>query len=238
MPTVLAVDDDATILRTLRKVMTAHGYDVRVADSGEAAVAAATARPPDVILLDLGLPDLDGVEVIGRIRAGSAAPIIVLSGRLTAEQKVQALDAGADDYLTKPFDVHELLARVRAIARREEGRARSRVTIGDYEVDVSDHRVSPRPDPAGSATKRTDGTRRDVRLTRTEWLLLETMVSHPGRLLTPPELLTSIHAPRNASSSYLRQYMTQLRHKLEPDPAHPRFLVTELGVGYRFAPAD
>ena len=182
-------------------------------------------HPPDLVILDLGLPDLDGVEVIGGLRGWSKAPIIVLSGRAESTDKVEALDAGADDYVTKPFGMDELLARMRAAVRRA-GPADDapQVRLGDLVVDLAAKRVT-----------RPDGT--DIRLTPTEWHLLEVLLRHPGKLLSQRQLLLEVWGPGYADATgNLRLYMTQLRRKLEPDPARPRWLHTEPGMGYRYQP--
>jgi two-component system KDP operon response regulator KdpE len=186
-----------------------------------------TARAhPDLVVLDLGLPDLDGVDVIHGLRARTAAPIIVLSGRVGSSDKVAALDAGADDYVTKPFGVDELLARIRAVTRRRVPAAPPPVAhIGQYIVDLSQPSV-----------RRADGAQQ-VRLTPTEWRLLEILVRNPGKLVGQRLLLREVWGPQYESEThYLRQYMAQLRRKLEDDPAHPRYLLTEPGMGYRFVP--
>jgi two-component system KDP operon response regulator KdpE len=186
----------------------------------------ATARP-DLVILDLGLPDIDGVEVIRRLRAWTPVPILVLSGRAGSEDKVAALDAGADDYVTKPFGVDELLARIRAVTRRaaSPGEAVPVVSIGRHTVDLAQHAV------------RAGDTGADVRLTPTEWHLLEILVRNPGKLVSQRQLLREVWGPQYGSEThYLRQYMAQLRRKLEADPARPRHLLTEPGMGYRFQP--
>ncbi|MEV4414919.1 response regulator [Catellatospora sp. NPDC049609] len=229
MTKILIVDDEPQILRALRINLKARGYDVEVTDTGGGALRAAAAYHPDVVVLDLGLPDLDGVEVIRGLRGWSAAPIIVLSGRTGSEDKVEALDAGADDYVTKPFGVDELLARIRAVTRRHGAapEARASVRVGGFHVDVADHTIRS---AAGGA---------EPRLTPTEWQLLTVLVRNPGKLVSQRQLLHDIWGPQYATeTNYLRQYMAQLRRKLEDDPAHPRQLLTEPGMGYRFVPAD
>ncbi|MFC7245499.1 response regulator [Catellatospora aurea] len=225
MTKVLIVDDEPQIVRALRINLRARGYDIEIAGDGATALRVASAYHPDVLVLDLGLPDMDGVDVIRGLRGWTAAPIIVLSGRTGSEDKVQALDAGADDYITKPFGVDELLARIRAVTRRHSATpdARSVVQIGRYRVDVANHQVS---DTTGGG---------DLRLTPTEWQLLGALVRNPGKLVTHRQLLHDIWGPQYATeTNYLRQYMAQLRRKLEQDPAHPRQLLTEPGMGYRF----
>ncbi len=225
MSRVLVVDDEAQLARALAITLKAHGYDVEIALDGRTALAAASSRPPDLVVLDLGLPDLDGVHVVEALRAWSSAPVVVLSARQEQSQKVAALDAGADDYVTKPFGMDELLARVRAgLRRRAEAEARQpRVVARSFIVDLAAHRVV-----------RDD---REVRLTPTEWHLLEVLVRHPRRLVTQRQLLQEVWGPQyGTESNYLRVYVAQLRRKLEPDPARPQHLITEPGVGYRFEP--
>jgi two-component system KDP operon response regulator KdpE len=222
---VLIVDDEPQILRALRINLRARQYDVEVAADGTTALKTAAAYHPDLIVLDLGLPDIDGVDVIRGVRGWSEAPIIVLSGRAGSADKVEALDAGADDYVTKPFGVDELLARMRAVTRRHSAQveAPTIVHIGQYIVDIANHRV----------TGASDGE--DIRLTPTEWHLLSVLVRNPGKLISQRQLLHDVWGPRYGSeTNYLRQYMAQLRRKLEADPAHPRQLLTEPGMGYRF----
>jgi two-component system, OmpR family, KDP operon response regulator KdpE len=227
MTRVLVVDDEASILRALRINLTARKYEVSTAADGATGLAAAARQRPDVIILDLGLPDVDGCEVIKGIRGWSSVPIIVLSVRERESQKVAALDAGADDYVTKPFGMDELLARLRAAIRRASPGADEPVVVtGDFTVDLAAKRVSR----AG------DGV---VRLTPTEWQLLETLVRNRSRLVTQRQLLQDVWGPAYATeSNYLRVYMAQLRRKLEPDPSRPRYLLTEPGMGYRFEARD
>jgi two-component system KDP operon response regulator KdpE len=224
MTRVLLVDDEPQLLRALGITLRARKYDVHTAATGRAALETAAAFPPDVVVLDLGLPDLDGVEVVAGLRSWTAVPILVLSGRSDSADKVEALDAGADDYVTKPFGIDELLARLRAMVRRhapEEGQPT--VQIGDVEVDLAARRV------------RRDGT--DIRLTPTEWHLLEVLVRHPGALLSQRQLLAEVWGPGyETAQGNLRLYMAQLRRKLEPDPSRPRHLLNEPGMGYRFEP--
>jgi two-component system, OmpR family, KDP operon response regulator KdpE len=228
---VLVVDDEPQILRALSITLKARSYDVVVATSGKQALAVAAQSAPDIVVLDLGLPDLDGIDVIRGLRGWSKVPIIVLSGRSQGISKVDALDAGADDYVTKPFNVDELLARLRAVTRRAPtGSDEVRAVIGDIRVELPGRRLRARV--AGA----TDGVP-DVRLTPTEWQLLEVLIRNPGRLVTQREMLRSIdRADVGDQSHYLRQFMNQLRRKLEPDPARPRYLMTEPGMGYRFQP--
>jgi two-component system KDP operon response regulator KdpE len=225
---VLVVDDEPQILRALRINLRARHYEVHTAATGTDALKTAAEHPPDLVVLDLGLPDMDGVEVIHGLRGWSSTPIVVLSGRTDSTDKVQALDAGADDYVTKPFGVDELLARMRAVSRRA-GSADDVpvVTLGHATVDLSARRVIIEED-RGTA---------EVRLTPTEWHLLEVLLRHPGKLLSHRQLLREVWGPgyENAQGN-LRLYMAQLRRKLEPDPARPRFLLNEPGMGYRFDP--
>ncbi|MEV6284247.1 response regulator [Kribbella sp. NPDC051770] len=225
MTRVLVVDDEPQIVRALQINLKARRYEVHVAGSGTAALKVAAQHPPDLVILDLGLPDFDGVEVIRGLRGWTEAPILVLSGRTDSTDKVEALDAGADDYVTKPFGIDELLARMRAVLRRSNaGVEQPVVTVGDAEVDLSAKRVTK----AGGE---------EVRLTPTEWHLLEVLVRHPGKLMSQRQLLTEVWGPgyENAGGN-LRFYMGQLRRKLEADPARPKHLRTEPGMGYRFEP--
>ena len=233
MTRVLVVDDEPQILRALRINLRVRNYDVDLAATGSAALEAAAKHPPDLVLLDLGLPDLDGVEVIEGLRGWTQAPIIVLSGRADSTDKVDALDAGADDYVTKPFGMEELLARMRAAVRRSvPGTSEPRVRLGDLVVDLAAKRVTRDGDGNG------DGTVADIRLTPTEWHLLEVLLRNPGKLLSQRQLLTEVWGPGYADASgNLRLYMAQLRRKLEPDPARPRWLMTEPGMGYRYQPS-
>jgi two-component system KDP operon response regulator KdpE len=221
---VLVVDDDRQLLRALQITLTARGYAVVPAATGADALAAASAKPPDVVILDLGLPDLDGVAVVEGLRGWSAAPIIVLSARHEERAKVRALDAGADDYVTKPFGMDELLARVRAAARRGSAPTSGAVVTTDaFTVDLAARRVTTR--------------RGEVRLTPTEWHLLEILVRDPNRLITQQQLLQQVWGPAyRTETNYLRVHLANLRRKLEPDPARPRYLITEPGIGYRFQP--
>ncbi|WP_432943118.1 response regulator [Kribbella sp. CA-253562] len=222
---VLVVDDEPQIVRALQINLKARRYEVHVAGSGTAALKVAAQYPPDLVILDLGLPDFDGVEVIRGLRGWTEVPILVLSGRTDSTDKVEALDAGADDYVTKPFGIDELLARMRAVLRRSTTTAEQPVvTVGGAEVDLSAKRV-------------TLGNGDEVRLTPTEWHLLEVLVRHPGKLMSQRQLLTEVWGPgyENAGGN-LRFYMGQLRRKLEADPARPKHLRTEPGMGYRFEP--
>jgi two-component system KDP operon response regulator KdpE len=226
--TVLVVDDEPQILRALRINLRVRQYDVHVAGTGAQALQVAAKHPPDLVILDLGLPDLEGVEVIQGLRGWTDAPIIVLSGRADSTDKVEALDAGADDYVTKPFSMDELLARMRAVTRRQGGETDApQVRIGDLTVDLAAKRVIR----AGAG----DGS--DVRLTPTEWHLLTVLLRSPGKLLSQQQLLTEVWGPGyQDAAGNLRLYMAQLRRKLEPDPGRPGWLLTEPGMGYRFQP--
>ena len=221
---VLVVEDEPQVMRFLRATLPSQGYRVIEATTGEQGLVEAATRTPDLVLLDLGLPDLDGVEVTRRLREWSKVPIIVLSARGREGDKIEALDAGADDYLTKPFGVGELLARMRVAlrnaARASSGADEAILEAGDLKVDLAARRVSV----AG----------REIHLTRTEYNLLAVLVKHAGKVVTHRQLLREVWGPGAAGQShYLRVYMGQLRHKLEGDPARPRHLETETGVGYR-----
>ena len=223
MTRVLVVDDEPSILRALRINLTARHYEVTTASDGAGGLAAVARERPDVVILDLGLPDMHGTEVIRGVRGWSSTPIIVLSVWGQEAQKVEALDAGADDYVTKPFGMDELLARLRAAVRRASPAPDEPVvTTGDFTVDLAAKRVTR---PGG-----------DVRLTPTEWQLLEVLVRNRGRLVTQRQLLQEVWGPAyQTESNYLRVYVAQLRRKLEPEPSRPRYLLTESGMGYRFA---
>ncbi len=222
MTRVLVVDDEAPILRALRINLTAREYQVSTAADGTSGLAAMARDRPDVLILDLGLPDMDGIEVIRGVRGWTSTPIIVLSAWGQESQKVAALDAGADDYVTKPFGMDELLARLRAAVRRAAPAPDEPVvTTPDFTVDLAAKRVTR----GGS----------DVRLTPTEWQLLEILVRHRERLVTQRQLLGEVWGPQyQTEANYLRVYAAQLRRKLEPDPSRPRYLLTEPGMGYRF----
>jgi two-component system, OmpR family, KDP operon response regulator KdpE len=223
---VLVVDDEPQLVKALVINLRARDYEVHAAATGAAALVSAAKHPPDVVLLDLGLPDMDGTEVIAGLRGWTSVPIIVLSGRVGGTDKVDALDAGADDYVTKPFGMDELMARIRAVSRRAGGDPllgeRAVVQLGSREVDL-----------AARLVRTGDGE--EVRLTKTEWELLERLIRHPGQLITQRQLLTEVWGPNYADqSSYLRFHFGQLRRKLEADPSRPRHLITEPGIGYRF----
>jgi two-component system KDP operon response regulator KdpE len=225
MTRVLVVDDEPQIVRALQINLKARGYEVHLAGSGTAALKVAAQNPPELVILDLGLPDFDGVDVIRGLRGWTEAPILVLSGRTDSTDKVEALDAGADDYVTKPFGIDELLARMRAVLRRSSiAQDQPVVTVGGATVDLAAKRV-------------TLESGEDIRLTPTEWHLLEVLVRHPGKLMSQRQLLTEVWGPGyETASGNLRFYMGQLRRKLEPDPARPKHLLTEPGMGYRFEP--
>ncbi|AVL99205.1 DNA-binding response regulator [Gordonia iterans] len=222
---ILIADDDPQMLRALRITLTAKGYRIITASDGAAAISAAIDHRPDIYLIDLGMPQLDGMEVIHGIRGWSQAPILVVSGRGGAVDKVEALDAGADDYITKPFSVEELLARIRALTRRvPQGEAAPVVHLGAVTVDLAAHSVF-RDTPEG---------KRQIRLTPTEWQFIEILVRNAGNLVTRQTILTTIWGTEHAEDTgYLRLYVSQLRRKLEDDPAHPVHLITEPGMGYR-----
>jgi two-component system, OmpR family, KDP operon response regulator KdpE len=232
MTRVLVVDDEPQIRRALTINLRARHYDVVAAADGSSALAAAADQTPDLVLLDLGLPDMDGRQVIDGLRGWTTAPIIVLSGRTDSSDKIDALDAGADDYVTKPFSMGELLARMRATERRTVSPAEPKVEFGPLVVDLAAHRVVPAGSD-GHAGADSD----DVRLTPTEWHLLEILLRNPGKLVSQRQLLTEAWGPAYTKEShYLRLYMARLRRKLEPDPSRPRYLLTEPGMGYRFQP--
>ncbi|MDQ0709849.1 two-component system KDP operon response regulator KdpE [Arthrobacter woluwensis] len=224
MRKVLVVDDEPQLLRALQINLRAEGYDVAVAADGASALRAAADNPPHVVVLDLGLPDMEGTEVIHGLRGWTEVPIIVLSARHGSSDKVEALDAGADDYVTKPFGLDELLARMRAVERRRvQDFALGAVDAGALRIDLA----------ASSVTR--DGER--VHLTPREWAVLQLLVENSGKLVTQQHLLRSVWGPAyTEETQYLRVYLAQLRRKLERDPAHPEHLVTEPGMGYRFVP--
>jgi two-component system, OmpR family, KDP operon response regulator KdpE len=219
---VLVVDDEPQIVRALRINLRARGYEVDAAPDGRTALDLAARRHPDVIVLDLGLPDMEGAEVIKGLRGWTSVPIIVLTARHASEEKVEILDVGADDYVTKPFGMDELLARLRAAVRRSQPPEEDAVVVtDDFTVDLA----------AKKATR--DGS--DVRLTPTEWHVLEVLVRNAGRLVSQQQLLREVWGPSYANETgYLRVYLAQLRRKLEADPSRPRHLITEPGMGYRF----
>ncbi len=225
MTRVLVVEDDPQLVRALVINLQARPYGVDAAPDGATALRLAAARQPDVVLLDLGLPDMDGADVIKALRGWTRVPILVLSARQASDEKVAALDTGADDYITKPFSMDELLARLRAAVRRTEetplAAETTLVETDDFTVDLLAKKVVRRG--------------HDVRLTPTEWHLLEILITNPGRLVTQKHLLKEVWGVSQSSkTNYLRVYMAQLRRKLETDPARPRYLITEPGMGYRF----
>jgi two-component system KDP operon response regulator KdpE len=227
-PHILVIDDEPQILRALRTILTEKGYRVTTASRGEEGLALAAATQPDVIILDLGLPDMDGTEVCRRLREWTQTPIIILSVREGERDKIMALDVGADDYLTKPFGIGELLARLR-VAQRHQAQAKGSqemvVRAGDVIIDLARHIVTR----AGE----------EVKLTATEWTLLAYLAANAGRVLTHRNLLEHVWGWAEGDNvEYLRVYMRQLRMKLEDDPRHPRFFLTETGIGYRFIADD
>ena len=225
MTRVLVVEDDPQLVRALVINMQARQYGVDAAPDGATALRLAAARQPDVVMLDLGLPDMDGVDVIKALRGWTRVPILVLSARQASDEKVAALDAGADDYITKPFSMDELLARLRAAVRRVEdvplAPTTTLVTTDDFTIDL--------------LAKKATRAGHDIRLTPTEWHLLEILITNPGRLVTQKYLLQEVWGVSQSNkTNYLRVYMAQLRRKLEGDPSSPRYLITEPGMGYRF----
>ena len=222
---VLVVDDEPALARALAINLRAQGWEVDVAHDGRSALAAVADRHPDVVLLDLGLPDMDGTEVISGIRGWSKVPIVVLSARQHGEDKVEALDLGADDYVTKPFAMNELLARLRAAVRRHQAGTpeATLVEVGDLAIDLARKKVTRGGD--------------DVRLTPTEWAFLELLARNLGRLVPRAQILREVWGPAyEHETHYLRVYAAQLRRKLEADPAHPRHLITSSGLGYVLEP--
>jgi two-component system KDP operon response regulator KdpE len=225
MTRILVVDDEPQLLRALATNLKARGYEVDKAATGEAALMLAASHHPDLVVLDLGLPGIDGLEVINGLRGWSSVPIVVLSVREREADKVAALDAGADDYVTKPFGMDELLARLRAALRRAApgGKEEAVVTTADFTVDL--------------AAKRVNRDSREVRLTPTEWEIVEILVRSEGRLVTQRQLLKAVWGPQyEKETNYLRVYLAQIRRKLEPDPSQPRYFLTEPRIGYRFEP--
>ncbi|EHB58298.1 two component transcriptional regulator, winged helix family [Mycolicibacterium rhodesiae JS60] len=221
---VLVIDDEPQILRALRINLSVRGYEVITSATGAGALKAAAEHRPDVVVLDLGLPDMDGIEVLGGLRGWLTAPVIVLSARTDSAEKVDALDAGADDYVTKPFGMDEFLARLRAAVRRAAAASETDEPVVEtdaFTVDLASKRVIK------------NGT--EVHLTPTEWGMLEMLVRNRGKLVGREELLKEVWGPAYAKEThYLRVYLAQLRRKLEDDPSHPRHLLTEAGMGYRF----
>ena len=225
MTRVLAVDDEPPILRALAANLRARGYDVDLATTGEAALELAARHPPDVVILDLGLPGISGLEVIQGLRGWSTAPILILSAREAQADKVAALDAGADDYVTKPFGMDELLARLRAALRRATPTLEApSVDTAHFHVDLARKQVTT---PAGGL----------VRLTPIEWQLVEVLARNPGKLVTARQLLEEVWGPQyERETNYLRVHFAHIRRKLEPEPSRPRYFITEPGMGYRFEP--
>jgi two-component system KDP operon response regulator KdpE len=232
---ILIVEDEPELVRALRINLRARQYNVLTAGTGREALAVAASHPPDAIILDLGLPDIDGTEVIVELRRWYQAPIIVLSGRTSPGDKIGALDVGADDYVTKPFAMAELLARLRAALRRDDGESGGvgqgrvrQVTIGRWLVDLTAHQVR---------RAAADDARDTLRLTPTEWRILEILLGRPGQLVGSAQLLTAVWGPGfQQRTNYLRFHMARLRRKLEDNPARPRYLLTEPGMGYRYQP--
>ncbi len=223
-PHVLVIDDEPQILRALRTILAEHKFRVTTASTGEEGLTLAAANPPDVVILDLGLPRMSGLEVCAQLREWTQVPVIVLSARDTEHDKVRALDEGADDYLTKPFGIDELLARIRVALRHSaqaQGSRQPVVTAGNLRIDLARHLVT-----RGEA---------EVKLTATEFKLLAYLAANEGRVLTHHTILAQVWGPEYADhTEYLRVYMRQLRKKLEDDPDHPQHLLTEPGIGYRF----
>jgi two-component system KDP operon response regulator KdpE len=224
MTRVLIVEDEPQLRRALGINLRARRYEVEAVGDGAGALRAAATSPPDLVILDLGLPDMDGIEVIHGLRGWTRVPIIILSARDAQHDKVNALDAGADDYLTKPFGMDELLARMRAALRRGQPSADAPVIVTEtFTIDLAAKKVTR----GGS----------EVRLTPTEWHLLEVLTRHSGTLVTGKQLLQDVWGPQyGAETNYLRVYLAQLRRKLEAEPSRPRHLITEPGLGYRFEP--
>jgi two-component system KDP operon response regulator KdpE len=223
---VLAVDDEPQLLRALGTNLSARGYDVDLAPDGETALRLASVHPPDLVILDLGLPGISGLDVIGALRAWTDVPIIILSARDADADKIAALDEGADDYVTKPFSIGELLARVRAALRRAvPADVEPVIQTADFTIDLAARTVTRAGDP--------------VHLTPIEWRLVEALIRHPGRLVTQRQLLQTVWGPAyQDETNYLRVHLTHVRRKLEPDPARPRYFRTEPGMGYRYEPGD
>ena len=231
---ILIADDDPQIIRALKVTLGARGYEILTAGDGREALDQAVTHQPDIVMLDLGMPHLDGLGVIQGLRGWTRVPILVVSGRSGATDKVEALDAGADDYVTKPFSIDELLARIRALTRRTPAEGSEPVVVfGEIHVDFSAKQIK-RHRPGGTDI---------VRLTPTEWRILDILLHSGGRLVTREDILTEVWGPHHSTDTgYLRLYFAQLRKKLEPVPSQPRFLITVQGMGYRFIadgrPAD
>jgi DNA-binding response OmpR family regulator len=221
MSTVLVVDDEMPILRTMAVYLRARGYEVELATTGSQGLALVARQHPEAVILDLGLPDMDGVDVIRGLRGWTSVPIIVLSARTSEAEKVAALDAGANDYVTKPFGMDELMARVRVALRVPDAPEQAPIVeTPDFTIDL--------------AAKQVRRNGRDVRLTRTEWQIVELLVRNAGRLVTQRQLLERVWGVTDAKTNYVRVFMVAIRRKLEPDPAHPRYFITEPGSGLRF----
>ncbi len=242
---ILIVEDEAELVRALRINLRARQYEVLTARTGREALALAASHPPDAIILDLGLPDIDGTEVIVELRRWCRAPIIVLSGRVSPGDKIGALDVGADDYVTKPFAMAELLARLRAALRRDEGEVGQnqprQATVGRWLIDLTAHQVrrAAADDAAAddAAAGYAGGEPGTLRLTPTEWRILEILLRRPGQLVGSAQILTGVWGPGfEQRTNYLRFHMARLRHKLEDNPTRPRHLLTEPGMGYRYQP--
>jgi two-component system KDP operon response regulator KdpE len=223
---LLVIEDEAPLRRALRIFLEAHDYEVVLADNGTDGLDAAAREHPDAVILDLGLPDMDGVDVATALRGWSGVPIVVLSARDAENVKVAALDAGADDYVTKPFGMSEFLARLRAALRRgAPAEASPRVETDDFTIDLESKRIER------------DGEY--IRLTPTEWQIVEMLARNRGKLVPQQQLLQHVWGPKyEKETHYLRLFMSQIRHKLEPDPSRPRYFITEPGMGYRFFEGD
>ena len=222
---VLVVDDDSAILRTMEVNLHARGYEALIAATGRQALAIAARQHPDIIVLDLGLPDVDGIEVIDGLRGWTSIPIVVLSARSIEAEKVAALDAGANDYVTKPFGIAELMARLRAALRVSSAASGDQAPVvqtTDFTIDL--------------AARRARCSTRDVHLTATEWQIVELLARNPGRLVTQAQLLERVWGLKDTKNNYVRVYLAAIRRKLEPDPAHPRYFLTEPRSGVRFDP--
>jgi len=223
-PVIVVIEDDPQIRRFLRTGLEAHGFEIHEAETGKLGMILAATRKPDLVILDLGLPDIDGLEVVKKLREWTSRPVIILSARNMETDKVAALDTGADDYLTKPFGMDELLARIRAALRRATPELEAPVvSMGRNSIDLS--------------AKRVTNEEGEVRLTPTEWQLLELLVRNAGKLVSQRQILQTVWGPAyTTETNYLRVYLAQLRRKLEDDPSRPRYLITEPGMGYRFEP--
>jgi two-component system KDP operon response regulator KdpE len=223
MTMILVVDDEPPILRTMDVNLRARGYDVQLAQTANQALSLVARRHPDAVILDLGLPDMDGIEVIHGLRGWTSVPIIVLSARTAEQQKVAALDAGANDYVSKPFGMDELLARLRVALRPSPvDTVDPIVTTPDFTIDLG--------------AKRATRGGEDVRLTATQWQIVQVLARNPGRLITQRQLLEEVWGLRDTKTNYLRVFMVAIRRKFEPDPANPRYFITEPGSGIRFVP--